>query len=121
MQAFHRLRSRASQEIAVVGGTGAGKSSLICALIGQTGVAIVGAFGIAVTRHPVTYRARVPENHKQKYIVRVSFPSRRKIMRRAKGILDNLNPQTTYSAEELDAMLPEEKQVLKAGQEGCAR
>jgi hypothetical protein len=97
------------RKIAVVGGIRARKSSVICALVGQKGVAIVGGSGIAMTCYPVTYHAPVPENHKQKYIVRVSFPSRRIIIKRVKGIMDNLDPPTAYSAKELDAMSPEEK------------
>lgn len=60
--------------VGLVGASGAGKSSLACALLNTKGIAMIGSSGKAVTYFPVYYRNRDPQKeYYTKYNVHCRF------------------------------------------------
>ncbi|KAK4947943.1 hypothetical protein LTR10_013451 [Elasticomyces elasticus] len=85
-----RHRPSVVRRIGLLGPTGAGKSSLIVALLGVRKIAMVGGGGEAVTCFPVHYHYRLLEQQAP-YVIRCVFPDKLKTGEVFSMLLNDLN------------------------------
>lgn len=100
------------RNIGMAGISGAGKSSLICSLLQDAGIAIRDGGGRAMTCFPVHYRYKLAE-HTAKYNLRCVFPDGKAFAERIAKLQEDLNapyhieknelPPTEYEILEKDA------------------
>ncbi|KAI1613541.1 hypothetical protein EDD36DRAFT_473612 [Exophiala viscosa] len=101
--------NREERLVGLVGLSGSGKSSLICALLQTEGIAIIDGSGKAVTCFPVEYR-HSSSQHTSKYHLQCAFPDQPRVEELLSTYLDDIIAPTAFEHDELTASEWEEVQ-----------